>query len=353
MRDARKALDFLWNIDAHSAVRRALLQARPDVVHLHNIYHHLSSSVLEPIRNARIPCVQTLHDYKLACPNYQMFTHGALCERCRGGQYWNAIAHRCLGESIAKSALAMAEMTMTSMARVYHRTVHRFIAPSGFLLETMVHWGIDRAQLSLLRNPTDIASGPALGGGGYLLFAGRLVATKGIETILRAVARVSTFPLWICGTGPEEPRLRRLAADLAPGRIRFLGFLRPAELQAVRAQSEAVIVPSLHYENCPLSLLEALGSGIPVLASEIGGIPELIKDGVEGFLVPAGSEAAWTKALLRFTALPDASRTAMRRAGIDRARQAHAWDDHLDGLDELYRLSRTGTHAPHAWRQKT
>ena len=113
VKDAKKAMQYLWNREAKQAVEQALHDLKPDVVHLHNIYHHLSTSVLEPIFKQGLPCVQTLHDYKLACPNYKMFTEGAPCERCKGGKYQNAIKYNCFGTAFLPNLLAAFEMGFT------------------------------------------------------------------------------------------------------------------------------------------------------------------------------------------------------------------------------------------------
>ncbi len=334
--DARKAASFVWNREAARAMDEMLRDIRPDIVHLHSVYHHLSTSILKPIRDAHVRCVQTLHDLKLACPNYSMFTQGAVCERCKGGCYWNAVSHSCLFPSFAANTLGACEMAMTKMSHAYETSVHRFIAPSEFLRTKMVEWGEPASKFTVVRNPADVAVHQSPRGGGYVLGIGRLTIAKGFETLVRAAARIPTLALRIAGTGPDEERLKHVARSIGASNVTFLGFVMPDALADLRARAEAVAVPSVCYENCPLSVLEALGDGIPVLASNIGGIPEIIDDGREGLLAEPGNVDAWTACLQTFLVLPEDRRRVMGEKGRDRIRAQHSWMNHLEELDRVY-----------------
>lgn len=336
-KDAKKAKAFIWNVEAKRAAERIVKDVKPDVIHLHNVYHHLSTSILDPIRRSGIHCVQTLHDLKLACPNYSMFTEGKVCERCKGGKYWNPIFHHCLASSTLANMLAAFEMSMTKIRKSYEKTVHTFICPSNFLRDKMIEWGEPASKFTVLRNPADISSSTATGGGGYLLYAGRLTIGKGVETLIRASARIPTFPLRIAGTGPEEERLKHLVRALGASHITFLGFVHPNELAKIRANAEAVVAPSIQYENSPLSVLEAMGQGVPVLASKLGGNTELIDDEVQGLLAVPGDVAAWVANIQQFLSLSPASRREMGEKGRERIKQQHSWEEHLEGLESVYK----------------
>jgi glycosyltransferase involved in cell wall biosynthesis len=334
--DVKKASAFLWNREAMRAMDRVLREIRPDIVHLHNIYHHLSTSILAPIRLSGIRCVQTLHDWKLACPNYSMFTQGSVCERCKGGRYWNAVTHGCLFPSLPANTLGACEMALTKMNQAYEKTVYRFIAPSDFLRTKMIEWGEPASKFTLVRNPGEVAANPSPRGGGYLLGVGRLAVTKGFETLITAAARIPTISIRIAGTGPDEERLKHLARSLGATNVSFLGFVHPTTLADLRTHADAVVVPSVWYENCPLVILEALGDGIPVLASDIGGIPELVTDGVEGLLAVPGNVDAWVANLQTFQSLSEDRRREMGEQGQARIRGHHGWDEHLERLDKVY-----------------
>lgn len=335
-KDAVKAMNYIWNREAERSMRRMLTDVRPDIIHLHNIYHHLSSSILKPIRESGIPCVQTLHDLKLIDPNYNMFVRGQVYEGCRGGKYWNTIIHRTVAPTLMPNLLAAAEMFFTKMTQVYEKTVRRFLCPSEFWLQKMIEYGEPAPQFEVLRLPSEFPEEAASGGGGYVLFVGRLDEGKGLGVLIRAIAECPELPLRIAGTGPEEDRFKHLARMVGATNVTFLGFIPPKELSSLRRNAEAVIVPSVYYENSPLTILEAMADGIPVIASRIGGIPELIDDEVEGLLANPGDVADWTRALERFRMLNADGRRRMGERGRERIIRNHRWEDHLRALRRIY-----------------
>jgi glycosyltransferase involved in cell wall biosynthesis len=334
--DFKKAKAFLWNTEAERATERILHDVKPDVIHLHNIYHHFSSSILTPIRASGIRCVQTLHDLKLACPNYSMFTEGKVCHRCKGGRYTNAIKHHCLARPFFANVLGASEMTMTKVTQSYERTVHRFIAPSEFLRNIMVEWGEPASKFEVVPNPADLPVSPAPSGGGYILGVGRLTAPKGFETLIRAAASIPTLSIRIAGIGPDEERLKSIARSIGAANVTFLGFVQPNDLYEMRMHADAVAVSSVWYENSPLAILEAMGEGLPVIASAIGGIPELVVDGENGILAAPGDVDAWVAALRRFMAMSSEERRIMGGIGRTRIAKRHLWPDHLRRLEEIY-----------------
>lgn len=343
IKDAVKASRFVWNTQAKHAMQQAIATYKPDVVHLHNIYHHLSSSILEPIREARIGCVQTLHDYKLICPNYRLYTEGARCQRCKGGNYMEAVKHECLAAGFVPNLLAAFEMGMTKARQSYERTVQTFICPSRFLRDTMVDWGEPPSKLSYIPNPAELSAKPAPRGGGYILYAGRLVEEKGIETLVRASLAVPEVRLLIAGKGPQEALLRSLIAQHDAHHIELLGFVPPAELAELRIRAEALVAPSVWYENAPLSILEAMGAGLPVLASKIGGIPELVEDERTGLLAPPGDVDAWIALLRRFLSVSHDARNAMATRARQCAQKDLSWDAHLHALQTTYQNAINST----------
>ena len=336
-KDLRKAASYIWNREAQHAVERMLEVIQPDVIHLHNLYHHLSTSVLEPIRRSKIPCVQTLHDYKLACPNYKMFTEGSVCERCRGGRYTEAITHHCLSSSSIANVLAAFEMGMTKFQQSYERTVQTFLCPSQFMVDKMAAWGEPPGKLVYHPNAVELSSRPATRDGGYVFAAGRLSPEKGFDVLIRAAARIPTLTVKIAGIGPEESRLRMLATSLSATNVQFLGFLRRSEHAEVWSRAIAHAMPSLNYENAPLSILDAMADGLPILGSRIGGIPEMVVDQGNGFLVEAGNVDAWADALATFSALSEPERTRMAEESRRLVVEKFSWERHLKQLFALYR----------------
>lgn len=339
--DLQIAKNYLWNVEAKREMERLLDEVKPDIIHLHNLYHHLSTSVLSPILKRRIPCVQTLHDYKLSgCANYMMFTEGAPCERCKGGNYLNVLKHHCLSASPLPNLLAAMEMGITKGRHIYERAVRLFLCPSHFMKEKMEDWGEPPSKLRYIANPTDYAEEAVPRGGGYLLFAGRLSVEKGLASFIEAAAKVPELPIKIAGRGSGrlgvEEQVRSLVRSLGAPHIEFLGFQLPADLAVTRRRAEALICPSIWYENASLTILEAMGDGLPVLGTRIGGIPEMIEDGVNGFLAKPGDVDDWLRVLRRFQALTVEARAKMGEEGRRKVRERFLWTTHMERLMSLY-----------------
>ncbi|MDP3244877.1 MAG: glycosyltransferase family 4 protein [bacterium] len=307
----RKFKTMLWSTEAAKKFAAVLQEFKPDVIHIHNIYHHLSPSILAVAKRHKIPVVQTLHDYKWICPNYKLFTQGAICQRCRRYRYWNAVTHKCLQDSLVASGAAAGEMWWHRLSRVYEKGVARFITPSDFLRETLIKWGKDKNKIVTLHNFIKIplvppfTKGEAVGSlpqdvlslsqrerqrgilskgeleRNFILFAGRLAEEKGIDLLLQIAQALPEIKFKIAGQKIGNWKLEIGNLD----NVEWLGFKKKEALQELIVKARLVVAPSLWHENYPMSVLEAQAAGKAVLASASGGIPEMIKDGETGFLV--------------------------------------------------------------------
>jgi glycosyltransferase involved in cell wall biosynthesis len=281
----RTALRFLDSGEAAANMRRLIRDHRPDIAHLHSINHQLTPSIVRVLKAERIPTVMTLHDYKLVCPAYTMLANGGVCENCSGGKFYRALTTNCRGR--ARSALLTAESYLQHRVRRSYDGVSLFIAPSAFLADKFREMGFGH-PIEVLPNPaTHQESGIATGKrGDHFLFVGRVVAEKGLRTLCTAavVARVRVV---IAGDGPQLDQLQTEFG--ANANIEFAGRVAPQDAQKMMAEARAVVVPSEWYENQPMVILEAFAQRTPVIASDIGGNPELVQEGETGLLHKAGS----------------------------------------------------------------
>ena len=309
-----QAQRVIFSLQARRRLHDLLGQVRPRVAHAHNIYHHLSPSILPELRKAGIPVVMTVHDLKLACPAYTMMADNKPCERCRGGRIHNVAVHRCIKGSLALSSLIMVETFVHRMLRLYDANVSRFVVPSRFVLDKLVEWGWARERFAHIPNFVDVERfQPDRPIGKRFVYCGRLQNLKGVETLVRAAA-LSKQPLTMVGGGPEEAHLRALSAELQAD-VQFLGHMPKESIAGVMESARAIVVPSEVNENSPLALLEGYAAGRPVIGARIGGIPELVREDETGVLFPSGDVAALAAALDRFATLPDARLTEMGAAG--------------------------------------
>lgn len=331
----RTAAEMVWRPAARRGFTEAVAQFRPDVVHLHNIYHQLSPSILRAVVD--VPTVMTLHDYKLACPTYQFLDGGSLCDACVDGGFGQAVRRRCNGGSLAASAVSALDIAVHTATGAYD-PIDLFVCPSRFMRDKMTEAGVYPDRLVhqphfTLVDSLPVADAPGTG----VLFAGRLAHEKGVDTLLRATALTgSGIAVVIAGDGPDAAGLRALATDLGVAdRVTFTGRLGADELHRRMRGSAAVVVPSRWYENQPMVVLEAMASGRAVIGSRLGGLVELVEDPDSGWLVDHDDPVALARALDAVAADPDEAHARGRR-GRARAATTFSPRAHLDGLTDLY-----------------
>jgi glycosyltransferase involved in cell wall biosynthesis len=297
--DIHAGISFVRSREAARNLSRLVEKTRPEIAHLHNIYHQITPSILPVLRDAGVPVVMTLHDHKLICPNYSLFDGKSYCYRCRGGRFHRAAAVRCNEGSFARSLLLSIEAYWQKLTRVYDG-VRFFIAPSRYLREMFVAEGYSPERVVYL--PPFVENGDDPGRAGararedtsavwlpdrYVLYFGRLGAEKGLITLLEAISRVDV-PLVVCGTGPLRRALEERAARVAGGRVHFTGHLEKQELAGIVRRAAAVVLPSMCAENAPYTVLEAMAAGVPAIVSNTGGLPELVRAG-GGMVFAAGN----------------------------------------------------------------
>ncbi len=335
---ARAALRSIWNPLAARRFAALLDDFRPDIAHLLNIYHHISPSILPQLARRGIPAVQTLNDYKLVCPNYQLYTHGQECRRCLDGRYWRAARYRCLHGSLAWSLVGALEMTLHKAWKIYARGVRAFIAPSAYLQQAVQQAGVPAAQTALIPYflfPGDYA--PHYGEGEYILYAGRLSAEKGLPALLHAMQRLPQAELRIAGDGPQRQALQALAARLRLKNVRFLGHLPGEELQRVLADARLNVLPSLWPEVFGQSVIEAFALARPSAVALSGGLPEVVDASPQGdgWLFPPGDVAALAACLQQAMDDPLAARQKGER-GLEKVHRVYNPHTHYQQLSNLY-----------------
>jgi glycosyltransferase involved in cell wall biosynthesis len=333
----REAAKIVYSLEAKRKITALLEETRPDLAHMHNIYHQLSPSIFGPVKKRGIPIVMSLHDYKLACPNMLFYVDGEICERCSGGKFHNAVTHKCVFGSAAHSSVCAFEMYVHRLLKTYQHSVDVFISPSQFLIDAITRCGAAGKRMVHIPNIAALDSyTPTYENDGYILYFGKLTPEKGVKTLIKAISRVGSAKLVAVGTGSQAPELKALADDIAPGRVEFAGFLTGENLRRAIERCAFFVIPSEWYENCPCTILEAYSAGKPVVGSRIGGIPELIKDGEDGFLFEPGNQEELAGKIDLLLSNPDRI-IEMGRAGRDRMEQEYSRRSHYRRLLEIYR----------------
>ncbi len=311
---------FFHSGEAREKFTRLLDDFKPDIIHAHGVYHHLTNAILKPARERGVPMVYTLHDYKLICPAYHFYTEKTgVCEQCRGGRQWKCLVNRCTHGSLAMDALYALDGFVQWRVGALRDTVSRFIGPARFIVDKFAEHGFAPQKLRYIPNffesaddaPVDPATVAALRAqyGRHVLFFGRLSAEKGVDFLIDACSQAGV-PLVIVGDGPKRAELEARAAARG-GACAFLGHLKGATLWAHVEAASLVALPSVWYEIAPKSILEAQARGKPCLVTTIGGLPEMVEDAATGFLAAPSDLASLTAALRRAFALDDEALAGM------------------------------------------
>lgn len=280
---------YLYNRSAKSKLNKLLNSTDIDLAHLHIYYGSLTGSIFNSFANHSIPVVQSLHEYKLACPVFTMISNGEVCEACEGHNFFKAIPRKCKNGSISRTVAAVAESYVTRWLGAIHSVDH-FIAVSEFMKNKMLKYDIGNNQISTVHNFVDPKKfNPSEIEGGYFLYFGRLERLKGLFTLIEASSELRNIPLIIAGSGNAENEIKNIINKRKLDHIKMIGFLNSKKLKKYIRGSICTIIPSEWYENCPMSVLESFAYGKPVIGSMIGGIPELIEGGKDGFLFDVGN----------------------------------------------------------------
>lgn len=285
----KAGLNVIYSREARVKIDVLIKETQPHIAHLHNIAHQLSPSILYALQKNNIPTIQTLHDLKLVCPTYTMYTQGQVCERCLSGQYYNALRYRCNKGSVPASAINVVEMYLHNSILHSYDKVDAFIAPSLFLRRKMIEGGVAPERIHYI--PHFIKADdytPHYQNDGYLLFFGQLITVKGLDVLLKAMQELPKTRLVVAGRGADKERYETYAREHNLN-VSFVGFQSGDALRKLVQNSLAVVVPSVWYENLPYTILEAFAYGKPVIASRLGGMAELVADGETGYLFEVGN----------------------------------------------------------------
>ena len=292
-------------------IGRVIDEWRPDVVHFHNVWPTLTPAALRIARRSGATVVLTVHNYRFACPGGVLLRDGVVHEDCLEGSSV-ACAIRNPRGSLVESLAYGAAVEIQRRLRLLSRWVDVFVAPSEFVRKAMVRAGLPEDRIVVVRygvvvgeqNPSREA--PRRG----LLFAGRVSAEKGVEVLVEAARRAPEVPVVVAGTGPLLERLR----ESSPPSVEYVGWLGQAALVELRARSLMTLLPSIWYDVSPFSSIESSAAGCAVIASRIGGLPELVRDGVSGVLVEPGDPEALARAMRASCADPARARELGRQA---------------------------------------
>ena len=288
---ANAALNSIYSISSRTLASAHITSFRPAIVHVHNFFPLLSPSVYYACRKAGVPVVQTLHNYRLLCPNAMLFRAGKPCELCLKSKLpWPGALHGCYRGSYAASAIVATMISVHRLWKTWEKTVDAYIALTQFSRDKLIAGGLPAERVFLKPNfvfPTPIKDTTSVirenaQSDGYALFVGRLAPEKGINTLLAAWTRLSCYKLKVLGTGPLDGTLN------APAGVEFMGHQHAESIGRHIKSAKFLIMPSEWYEGFPRVVVEAFAGGLPVIATRLGSMTELVEDQRTGLLFRSG-----------------------------------------------------------------
>jgi glycosyltransferase involved in cell wall biosynthesis len=308
------ALQVPYSFAAKRAVAAKIRSFQPDIVHVHNFFPALSPSVYDACKDARVPVVQTLHNYRLVCANALLFRDGKTCTDCLDRALpAPAIQHSCYRGNMAGSAAVAAMIGIHRLRHTWGERVQRFIALTEFARDLFVqHAQIPAEKIGIKPNSAP-DPGMGTGAGGYALYVGRLSPEKGIEALLGAAMHGDGLgmPLKLAGDGPLREKVE---THCAVGKIEYEGLQDAEGVRRLMREARMLLIPSLWYEGLPMVVPEAFGAGLPIVASRIGALATLVEDGGNGLLAEPGDSASIARAARRIAAGGEFEQALRRRA---------------------------------------
>lgn len=327
---------FIYNRQAAQQLEKLILAEKPDIAHIHLLFNSLSVSILPVLKKYNIPTVMTVHDYRLICPAYT-FTNGKgnLCELCKDKHFIHCTLNKCSKGSLLNSILITSESYFRAHFYEPLNYIDKFIFVSKFAAKKHIEFNPAYKEKAVhLYNftphiPMQVGTKT---NNKYLLYFGRLSDEKGIISLLKAMQHIPGIPLKIIGRGP----LMKEIGNNYPKNVSFLGFKEGQELKEYVKNALFTIVPSEWYENNPLSIIESLSLGTPVIGSNIGGIPELIQNNKTGFTFTMGDSTDLAETIQKAIAMPEEKYHEMSIACNLFAQQNFSANRHVDSLISIY-----------------
>ena len=300
--ERRSPLQWLADSKRVKLIINFVVEKDIGVIIFHNIYHHFPcfSLLLQVKAQTRAKCILFVHDPKPVCPNNMLFTHGKICEKCGGNRFYKCIIQRCKDNSFVKSVFVSMDSYYNSRIFDFYRFFDLIISPSTFLKNKLYEMGF-KHSVHVVRNPVEnetalIKNGSPSITHKIILFAGRLSEVKGVQNIIAIADLFKDIKFIIIGDGPYKNILVSKSRSLE--NIVFLGYKTRHEIFEYMSKSSYLILPAIWYENCPVVVLEAMSMGLPVLGSNLGGIPELVTE-ERGYLFDPFSDSSIRAAITR------------------------------------------------------
>ena len=333
----KRSPSYLYNRKAKKNLELLVRDFKPDIAHIHIFYAELSVSILRALKKLNIPVIHTVHDYRLLCPVTNFIDkNGNICELCKDRHFIHCLNKKCSEGNLGQSAMVMLEAYFWKYFVNPIDYIDHFIFVSNYSKNKHLAFNEDfRTKCSQIYNFTNLSlPDDIVNKGDYFLFFGRLTAEKGVENLLMAFPRVKNHKLKIAGTGTLKGVVEKASIDNP--NIEYVGFKTEKELELLISNSSFIIVPSICYENNPMTIIEAFCSGKPVIGADIGGISELIIHGENGYLFKPNDPESLISMIKKAALLSDSEYKQYSVASKKSAQDKFDSEKHYRKLLSLY-----------------
>lgn len=330
---------IFYSFEARNQIKKLLDKMNIDIAHIHSIYHHISPSILVEIKKRKIPIVMTVHDYHLIAPNYLLFHNGKICEVTKPSKYYKALFHKCVRNSYIASLAEFIEKYINNLFNWERNLIDIFITPTNFVKGKLIEYGFSKDKIVVLPLFIDYKNyKPNYHPGKYILYFGGLYEQKGVEFLIKVMENLPKIPCLIVGDGSERNRLQNIIKKEKINNVELLGHIEDSKLIELVSNSCFTVMPSKWFEGFGLVNLEAHACGKPVVASQIGGIPDVVEDGVTGFLFKPGSIEDCMEKIQKIWNNPSLVKK-MGRNAREKTERDFSPEDHYKKLLEIYQLA--------------
>lgn len=286
----KAVVDAVWSRESYRRIRALIQEIRPDVAHFHNTFLRISPAAYYACKEEGVPVVQTLHNYRLICPGALLMRNGRVCEDCLNKSIpWPGVVHGCWRDSRAQTAVVAGMLTFHRLRRTWTEQVDCYIALADFARQKFIEGGLPAEKIVVKPNVVNPDPGMGKHESDFALFAGRLSPEKGLHTLLSAWKQLKGIALKIIGDGLLMEEARTFVERKGLDGVEFLGRRSREEVLRLMWEARALIFPSESYEGFPLTIAEAFACGLPMIASRLGAMAEIVEDGRTGLLFEPGN----------------------------------------------------------------